>query len=585
MAPSLLLFAWALGKAIPVFLVKGLCIHFIAAPLLLALDARAARRRYGVLGLALAACVAVFVADVAVAYGQVLALAGSVSPAAALRATSPTSMLMPASTGATFWPVWLALAWLAGAALTLLRVGAGLAWLRHVLRASRPWDDAAWQACVASMARQMRVPRAVGLRIVRGLSTPVTAGWLKPVILVPAHIVTGMPADLLQALLAHELAHVRRLDYLMNLLQHLAEALLFFHPSVWWLSRRLRIERECIADEMAASVIDSPRQLARALDALSRHPAGGAAGQPIALGAGDGRLADRIRRLLRPARLPARRTLALPMLAALLAMAGISVWSGLGQARVEAAVATRDARQALADYPDIAALIEASGAAHMLVVDSASGDRLAGRAENDVVPIASLTKLMTAMVVLDATTDLDARIAIEAQDAVATREGMAGLPVGSIATRGTLLKLALMSSDNRAAYALARSYPGGMAAFSLALRGKMAALRLSHTTLTDPTGISPANRSSAADIERIVNAAAGYPEIVRDTVLPAQSVALGAGVVHYRNTNPLVGRAGWDIRLSKTGASDDAGRCLVMRVHVKDRDLTLVLLNAGRPPG
>jgi len=584
---SLLLLAWALGKTLPVFLWKGLCIHAVVVALRLPMPSNATRPRYAVLCAGLLACGLVFAWDVAGAYRDQLASAalGQLSATA-----DAAAALLPAR---AFWPMWLASGWLAGAMLVALRVGLGVAWLRRLLQASEPWTDAAWQARVAAMASGLRLPRAVGLRVVKGLSTPVTAGWLKPVILVPAHIVTGMPADLLEALLAHELAHVRRLDFLVNLLQHLAEAMLFFHPSVWWLSRHIRMERERIADAMAADLIGDPLCVARALQALSRHgtlagddPGNDADGQAAARlvqGARDGRLLDRIRLLLRPDVTP-RRALAMPVLAATLAVAGVSMWSAADRGPAQAAVVQDANGVGLADFPAVQALIQGSGAAHVLVVDNQSGNRLAAQAESDVVPIASLTKLMTAMVVLDASMDMTQRVRIEQEDATATQEGMSRLPVGAVATRATLLKLSLMASDNRAAYALARSYPGGLPAFELAVQRKMAALGLARTTLQEPTGISAANQSTATDIERIVRAAASYPIIVHDTVEPGEDVDVQGTVLRYGNTNALVGRQGWDIRLSKTASSERAGRCLVMRIHSQGHDLTLVLLNARRQP-
>lgn len=589
MTQSLLLFSWALGKTLPVFLWKGLCIHLVVAALCLPMRPRAIRPRYTVLCLGLLACGLVFAVDVAGAWRDELA-SYALGQGLGWTAGTAAAGLPPVPVGA-FWPMWLALGWLAGAALVALRVGLGVAWLRRLLRASKPWTDAAWQSRVAAMASGLRLPRAVGLRIVHGLSTPVTAGWLKPVILVPAHIVTGMPADLLEALLAHELAHVRRLDFLVNLLQHLAEALLFFHPSVWLMSRGIRIERERIADALAADMIGDPRRLACALDTLSRH--GGLDDRNadqntrarLAQGARDGLLLDRIRSLLRPhVAIAPRRAMAMPMLAATLAVASVSMWSAADRGAVQAAAAREGEGVVLADFPAIQALIQASGAAHVLVVDNRSGDRLAARAENDVVPIASLTKLMTAMVVMDASIDMTQRVRIAQEDAAATREGMSRLPVGTVATRDTLLKLSLMASDNRAAYALARSYPGGLPAFELAVQRKMAALGLTHTTLREPTGVSSANRSTAADIERIVRAAADYPAIVRDTVELSEDVDVQGEVLRYRNTNALVGRQGWDIHLSKTATSEQAGRCLVMRVQAQGHDLTLVLLKALRQP-
>ena len=285
-----------------------------------------------------------------------------------------------------------------------------------------------------------------------------TAGWFKPVLLVPANLVTGMPPDLLEALLAHELAHVRRHDYLVNLLQFAAEILLFFHPTVWWLSRRIRIERERIADDMAAALIGQPRRLAR-LERLEpgcrrRARAGGA-------GARDGDLLDRIRRLTRPDSLPARRAVAMPALAAMLAVAiaGAGVQAGpADDGRADAA------RRALAQLPGIDALIQSSGASHVLVLDARSGDTLVGVAENEAVPIASLTKLMTAMVLLDAAPDLSQPVRIDERDAEAARGGRGSCrwgrsPVGHHAEAG----LDVVGQSRRA---LARSYPGGEAAFA-----------------------------------------------------------------------------------------------------------------------
>ena len=387
-----------------------------------------------------------------------------------------------------------------------------------------------------------------------------TAGWFKPVLLVPANLVTGMPPDLLEALLAHELAHVRRHDYLVNLLQFAAEILLFFHPTVWWLSRRIRIERERIADDMAAALIGQPRRLALALNALSRDA--DAAPAPVAPGARDGDLLDRIRRLTRPDSLPARRAVAMPALAAMLAVAiaGAGVQAGpADDGRADAA------RRALAQLPGIDALVRSSGASHVLVLDARSGDTLVGVAENEAVPIASLTKLMTAMVLLDAAPDLSQPVRIDERDAEPRGAGRGscrwgGRPVGHHAEAG----LDVVGQSRRAR---AQLYPGGEAAFARALRRKVAALGLEHARFEDAMGISPSNRASAADIGRIVSAAMAYPQIALDTTSLDESVGMEAGAIQYRNTNPLVGRQGWDIRLSKTATSAEAGRCLAMRVQ------------------
>ncbi|KUY70912.1 M56 family metallopeptidase [Burkholderia sp. RF4-BP95] len=563
MSDLLLATAWAIGGGLPALAWKILCLHAATLALLSLTRPDDAKLRYVLLGTALFSSVGVGVADVALAW----------------RGLPPTSPDAPAvADSATLaWPLWLALAWLVGSAVAALRVCLGLTWLRGIVRASAPWIDPAWQARVADMARRLRLSRTVGLRVVRNLSTPVTAGWFKPVILVPASLVTGMPADLLAALLAHELAHVRRHDYLINLLQHAAEVLLFFHPSIWSLSRAIRIERERIADQIAAALIGSPMPLARALHALDNSEIGTPV--PVAPGARDGELLDRIRRLVRPESLSARRAVALPVTTLSIALAGFGAWSALTSGRTHP-LSAQEEQRLMAQLPGIQALVEASGASHVLVLDARSGATLLGRAENEAVPIASLTKLMTAMVVLDTVPDLSRRILIDERDASATASGAASpLPVGASVTLETLLKLALMASDNRAAHALARTYPGGEPAFAQALRRKTAALHLEHTTLEEATGLSTANRASAADIGKIVGAAAAYPQIARDTTALAETVDAAGNRLHYHNTNPLVGAQGWNIRLSKTGTSAEAGRCLAMRIHIEDRDLTLVLLN------
>ncbi len=147
------------------------------------------------------------------------------------------------------------------------------------------------------MALDWNITRAVRLRLADGLRTPVTAGWLRPIVLLPTSLVTGLPPELLEALLAHELAHIRRFDYLVNLGQNLIETVLFYHPAVWWISRQIRIEREQIADDLATSYLGAPRQLALALSELEKF----SYSEPrLVMAANGGELATRIRRLLQP---------------------------------------------------------------------------------------------------------------------------------------------------------------------------------------------------------------------------------------------------------------------------------------------
>lgn len=217
---------------------------------------------------------------------------------------------------------------------------------------------------------------------------------------------------------------------------------------------------------------------------------------------------------------------------------------------------------------------------HALVLDESSGAVLLEKNAHQVVPIASLTKLMTAMVVLDAKLDMNELITIEESDVDTLKFSSSRVPVGVVLTRGALLELALMSSDNRAAAALGRTYPGGHAGFARAVREKLAALDMRHTNIAEPTGLSPYNRSTAADLARMASAAAQYPEISSLSTGTEELIDMNGNMVQYRNTNRLVGRDGWDIMLSKTGYTREAGRCLVMRFQAAGKNVIMVLLNA-----
>lgn len=190
---------------------------------------------------------------------------------------------------------WMVGAWAFCAAALALRMVLGLLWIDRAAR--RQAGDAQWQARLDTLARGFGIDRAVRLRVADGLASPVTAGWLKPVVLVPAALVSGMPPQLLEALLAHELAHVRRCDYLVNLVQSVIETLLFYHPAVWWISHRIRVEREHIADDLAARQIGEPRRLALALSELEKLQF---ANNKLVMAANGGDLMQRIKRLVRP---------------------------------------------------------------------------------------------------------------------------------------------------------------------------------------------------------------------------------------------------------------------------------------------
>ena len=220
------------------------------------------------------------------------------------------------------------------------------------------------------------------------------------------------------------------------------------------------------------------------------------------------------------------------------------------------------------------------GSAHALVVDEATGEVLLEKDAATAAPIASMTKLMTAMVVLDANLAPDETIAIDKADLDTLKHTQSGVPVGSEFSRRTLIKLALMSSDNRAAAALARTYPGGNAAFLFATRRKIIELKLENTGLVEPTGLSPLNHASAHDMAKIVRAASSYPEIVAASSDTSEVIAVNGKRRVFHNTNRLVGSPGWDISVSKTGFTNEAGRCLTMSLETAGRKVLVVLMGA-----
>jgi D-alanyl-D-alanine carboxypeptidase/D-alanyl-D-alanine endopeptidase (penicillin-binding protein 7) len=227
-----------------------------------------------------------------------------------------------------------------------------------------------------------------------------------------------------------------------------------------------------------------------------------------------------------------------------------------------------------------AAMAVPLGSQSVLVVEEGTGKILLEKNANSVVPIASLTKLMTAMVVLDARQNMDELIAIDKSDVDTFKFSTSRVPVGGVISRRDMLQLALMSSDNRAAHSLARTFPGGEAGFRAAVNNKIRALGMVNTRIEEPTGLSPNNRSSATDLVKMAKAAAAYPEIARMSTDAHDNIRIGKREVRFNNTNRLVGAKGWDVGLSKTGYTEEAGRCLIMNIKAAGKNATLVLLNA-----
>lgn len=218
----------------------------------------------------------------------------------------------------------------------------------------------------------------------------------------------------------------------------------------------------------------------------------------------------------------------------------------------------------------------------VMIYDEA-GKQVLHSANADVVaPIASITKLMTAMIVLDANLPLDEVISISASDISKEKRSRSRTRVGMTLTRGELLKLALMSSDNLSAAALARTYPGGTEAALQQMNSKAQELGMSSSRFMDPTGLHSGNVSTANDLVKMVRAAHGYQLIHEFSISTSHFVERGDGrrPVRFGNTNPLVRSASWDIGLSKTGYIKEAGRCLVMEAKISEHPVIIVLLDS-----
>ncbi len=217
-----------------------------------------------------------------------------------------------------------------------------------------------------------------------------------------------------------------------------------------------------------------------------------------------------------------------------------------------------------------------------LIYDVQGQSPLYTKNADTVAPIASITKLMTAMVVLDAQLPLDEEISISAQDIKDTRKSThSRMRPGMKLTRGELLRLALMSSENRAAAALARTYPGGIDAAVATMNDKASELGMKDTRFHDPTGLSRGNVSTAQDLVKMVQAAQRYELIQKYSTTSSHVVDVaGRRPMRFSNTNPLVKNTSWDIGLSKTGYISEAGRCLVMQANINQRPVVIVLLDS-----
>ena len=215
-----------------------------------------------------------------------------------------------------------------------------------------------------------------------------------------------------------------------------------------------------------------------------------------------------------------------------------------------------------------------------LVVDQQTGETLFSKNARAVLPIASITKLMTAMVVIDSHAPLNETLAITTEDIDTEKGSGSRLLPGTRLSRGEMLQLALMSSENRAAHALGRHHPGGLAAFVEAMNAKARTLGMHDTRFVEPTGLSSSNVSTAHDLARLVREAFEYPLVRQYSTASDLTVDTGYRQIGYRNTNRLISSPTWDIGLQKTGYISEAGSCLVMQVSIEGRPLVMVLLDA-----
>jgi D-alanyl-D-alanine endopeptidase (penicillin-binding protein 7) len=217
-----------------------------------------------------------------------------------------------------------------------------------------------------------------------------------------------------------------------------------------------------------------------------------------------------------------------------------------------------------------------------MVFDPTTGRALFAKNADAPMPIASITKIMTAMVVLDAKLSMDEPIVIEASDIDTIKGSRSRLPVGSAFRREDLLRLALMASDNRAASALGRAFPGGTGAFVETMNRRAQQLRMASTRFVDPTGLAPGNVSSPQDLARMVAEASRYEQIRDFSTTPELHVTLpnAKKPMGFSNTNQLVKSQHWDIGLSKTGYINEAGKCLVMQANIANHPVVIVLLDS-----
>ena len=286
----------------------------------------------------------------------------------------------------------------------------------------------------------------------------------------------------------------------------------------------------------------------------------------------------------RPARVE-RAALVTPVAAALPAFAPMTVSADIVP-RSPASSMAQDSQLQRASFGRLYGLHETRDPLELqssvaLVVDQDTNEVVFAKNSDAVLPIASLTKLMTALVVTEAQLSLDEMLTVTSDDVDTIKHSSSRLPVGATLTRGELLHLALMSSENRAAHALGRTYPGGLSAFVSAMNAKARLIGMHDSRFADPTGLSNLNQSSARDLATLARFAYQNQLIRELSTSPEHAVSIGHRQLQYRNTNSLVRSSDWDIGLQKTGYIVEAGRCLVMQARMAGRKFIMVFLDSA----
>jgi serine-type D-Ala-D-Ala endopeptidase (penicillin-binding protein 7) len=236
-------------------------------------------------------------------------------------------------------------------------------------------------------------------------------------------------------------------------------------------------------------------------------------------------------------------------------------------------LAATHVRKATLDEPDLRS-------SSVFILDATHSSVLYSRHADVAMPIASITKLMTALVVLQAKQSLDEPIQVTREDVATGKGAYSRLIPGTTLPRGDLLHLALMSSENRAAHALGRHYPGGVPAFVQAMNAQAAALGMTHTRFVDPAGLSSENVASPEDLSKLVMAASQNAVIREYSTDRGYAVRAGRRMLDFRNTDSLVSNPTWNIIVQKTGYISEAGKCLVMQAIIEGRTVVIVLLDS-----